>query len=365
MPHVCINQLCLSHFRSHNFLSFDDAGFAMVLYGANGAGKTNILEAISMLSPGRGIRQSSAADMAQKPASLGWKISATVQAYGQIHEIETWSENGNARQVRIDGKAASQIALGRIAPMLWLVPSMDRLWIEGAEGRRRFLDRMTLSLAPEHANNVIAYEKAMRQRNRLLKDGVEDSHWYQAIEAQMAQSGVKIRHARENTLIFLAQAQQQNKTTFPTVGLQLINNGAPFVPQQEEYIVALAQGRARDMLAGRSLIGVHRDDITGTYAAKEMNAKDCSTGEQKALLISLILANARALRQQKDVAPILLLDEVAAHLDVSRRADLYAELESLGAQTWMSGTDAEFFALIGDNAHFIEVGEHMQQRQKT
>ncbi|MBT8410314.1 MAG: AAA family ATPase, partial [Octadecabacter sp.] len=182
MSGLFLSELRVSHFRSHKRAELDLDGRPVAIYGPNGAGKTNIIEAVSMLSPGRGLRRASSEEITRKPEALGWKITASLTSLGQRHDVETWSEGGAARQTRIDGKAATQTALGRIARVLWLIPAMDRLWIEGAEGRRRFLDRATLSFVPSHAETVIAYEKAMRERNRLLKDMVRDAHWYAALE---------------------------------------------------------------------------------------------------------------------------------------------------------------------------------------
>ncbi|MGB0798805.1 MAG: AAA family ATPase, partial [Planktomarina sp.] len=223
MASLSIDHLMLSHFRSHHVVRIDCDARPIAIFGANGAGKTNILEAVSLLSPGRGIRRASAEDMTRRPEALGWKVKAQVRSLNQVHEVETWSENGSARQVRIDDKAATQVMLGRIARVLWLIPSMDRLWIEGADGRRRFLDRMTLSFDPSHAENVLTYEKAMRERNRLLKDQVRDAHWYKVVERQMAESGVKIRAARVETLDHIHAAQAQAETAFPTAQLTLTN----------------------------------------------------------------------------------------------------------------------------------------------
>ena len=191
-----IEDLTLSHFRSHRAARLELDGRPVAIWGANGAGKTNILEAVSLLSPGRGLRRAAMDDIARKPESLGWKVRAELQSLHQTHDIETWSENGASRTVKIDGKSAAQIALGRIARVVWLIPAMDRLWIEAPEGRRRFLDRMVMSFEPRHADAVLSYEKAMRERNRLLKDMVRDAHWYAALEAQMATSGAAIMQNR-------------------------------------------------------------------------------------------------------------------------------------------------------------------------
>lgn len=337
-------------------LSLDPTPIAF--FGANGAGKTNILEAVSLLSPGRGIRRAGVEEMARSPERLGWKITAGLNSLGHSHELETWAEPGSSRQVRIDGKAASQVALGKLARMVWLVPSMDRLWLEGAEGRRRFLDRMTLSFFPDHATTTLAYDKAMRERNRLLKDGVSDDSWYRALEGQMALAGADITANRTATVHQLMAAQQDVKTAFPTADLTLLSRkGGETAHNADEFADALARGRHRDMAAGRTLIGPHRADLGATYAAKNTEARLCSTGEQKALLISLILANARALEDEFSAPPIILLDEVAAHLDADRRAALYDEICELRAQAWMTGTDATLFTALSGRARFIEVSE--------
>ncbi len=352
-----LSSLVISHFRSHKIarLSVDQRPIA--IYGPNGAGKTNILEAVSLFSPGRGLRRSSAHDMARRPEALGWKLNGLLHSQSQSHEIDIWSQEGAARQVRIDEKAAAQNTLGSIARVLWLIPSMDRLWIEGAEGRRRFLDRMTLSFEPRHAELSSTYEKAMRERNRLLKDMVRDPHWYTALEATMAETGHAIHTNRLLALSQLDAAQNAALTAFPIASLELIYADGPFPNSVEDLRGALADGRARDLAAGRTLVGPHRADLIGTFVAKDIPARDCSTGEQKALLVSLILANARALTKDFGAPPLLLLDEVAAHLDANRRSALYDEITALGAQAWMTGTENELFDGLGDRAQYIEVTE--------
>lgn len=352
-----LSSLTVSHFRSHKIgrLALDNRPVA--LFGANGAGKTNILEAVSLFSPGRGLRRSSAEDMTRRPEALGWKVSGVLQSLHHLHEIEISSEGGAARQVKIDEKSTPQVALARIARVLWLIPAMDRLWIEGAEGRRRFLDRMTLSFEPGHAEATLAYERAMRERNRLLKDMVRDPAWYGALEAQMAQAGMMIDANRRVALAQLGQAQKNAETAFPTAELTLTHAEGELPTDEEGLRAALADNRPRDMAAGRSLIGPHRADLYGVYEAKQVPAKDCSTGEQKALLVSLILANARALARDFGAPPLLLLDEVAAHLDPDRRKALYDEIAALGAQAWMTGTELELFEALGTRAQYIEVSD--------
>lgn len=353
MTGLAFSQLTLSHFRSHKRAVLDLDPRPLAIYGPNGAGKTNILEAVSLLSPGRGLRRAGADDLARRPEALGWKITGVLQSLYQVHEIETWAETGQPRQLRIDGKTAPQVALGRIARVLWLVPAMDRLWTEGADGRRRFLDRATLSFEPSHADAVLTYEKAMRERNRLLKDMVRDPHWYAAIEGQMAEAATQITTNRTQAIAALTAAQAAAVSAFPTALLTLTYAD----PLPDDLQSALADHRSRDMAAGRTLLGPHRADLDAVFADKNVPARDCSTGEQKALLISLILANARALAQDFGAPPILLLDEVAAHLDATRRAALYDEICALGAQAFMTGTGPELFAELGSRAQYAEVTE--------
>ncbi|MEN8873414.1 MAG: DNA replication/repair protein RecF [Pacificibacter sp.] len=353
-----IEDLTLSHFRSHRAAHLELDGRPVAIWGANGSGKTNILEAVSLVSPGRGLRRAAMEDIARKPESLGWKVRAELQSLHQTHEIETWSENGASRTVKIDGKTAAQIALGRIARVVWLIPAMDRLWIEAPEGRRRFLDRMVMSFEPRHAEAVLGYEKAMRERNRLLKDAVRDAHWYTALETQMATFGASIMRNRLTVLQRLQEAQEGAETAFPVASLWLKASDQFELPEHDtDLLAAFRDSRARDMAAGRTLIGPHRADLGAMYTAKGVAADQCSTGEQKALLISLILANGRALAQDFGAAPIFLLDEVAAHLDAGRRAALYDEICALGAQAFMTGTGPELFAELGARAAAFEVSE--------
>ena len=358
MAGLALTQLTLSHFRSHKSAKLELDGRPIAFFGANGAGKTNILEAVSLLSPGRGIRRAGADEIARSPERLGWKVKADLYSLAHQHEVETWAEHGAARQVRIDGKAASQTALGNLARIVWLAPSMDRLWLDAPEGRRRFLDRMTLSFYPNHAEASLNYEKAMRERNRLLKDQVANDAWYRALEGQMMQSGAVISLNRAATIDRLAMAQSDSDTSFPTADLALVSGADDEANDDTEaFAYAMARNRHRDMAAGRTLIGPNRADFGAVYQAKNIEARLCSTGEQKALLISLVLANARALAQDFGAPPIILLDEVAAHLDANRRADLYGEICDLRAQAWLTGTDANLFESLGDRAAWYQVSD--------
>ncbi len=353
MSGLAITSLQLSHFRSHRLTRMAFDGRPVAIFGPNGAGKTNVLEAVSLLSPGRGLRRAGAEDLARKPEHLGWKIVAEMNGLAGAHHVETGADAGETRFLRIDGKASTQAMLGRIARVLWLVPAMDRLWIEAAEGRRRFLDRMTLSFQPDHGDAVLAYEKAMRDRNRLLRDQVSDPHWYGALESRMAEAATVISNNRLAAIARLMRAQDDAETAFPKAGLRIEH------PEEEpaDLALALAEFRRRDLAAGRTLLGPHRVDLGATFAAKGVPAAQCSTGEQKALLISLILANARALAADLGRAPILLMDEVAAHLDADRRAALYDEICALGAQALMTGTEPGLFDSLGERAQSFAVVE--------
>lgn len=338
----------------------------MVLFGANGAGKTNLLEAVSLLSPGRGLRRAQADDLIGKPAGLGWKISAVLDRAGILHEVETQASPGAPRSVRIDGKAAPQSALSNLGAMLWLTPAMDRLWIEAAEGRRRFLDRLAMGFHPDHAETVLSYEKAMRERNRLLRDEVADPAWYGALEARMGIAGAQMTANRVATLKRLAAAADPG-SPFPQADLSLIDEA----PASEfELAECLARHRRRDMAAGRTLIGPHRADLAAIWTARDRPAAQCSTGEQKAMLIALILAHARALMQDTGRPPVVLLDEIAAHLDENRRAALYDAICDLGAQAMMTGTGPELFAALGPRAQGFELtardgASHLLERTLT
>ncbi|MFK7942830.1 MAG: DNA replication/repair protein RecF [Paracoccaceae bacterium] len=356
--------LRLSHFRSYRGTQLDTGGQSVALFGPNGAGKTNVLEAISMLSPGRGLRRAATEEMVRRPEALGWKIVAEVETIDGVVEITTAAEGSEAtrRTVVIDDKTAPQSALGRLIRVVWLTPAMDRLWMESAGDRRRFLDRLTLGFEPAHGETVLTYEKAMRDRNRLLKEGSRDDAWLSALEAQMARSGARLARSRAEALARLVDAQSE-AATFPKADLAI---EGPLEAQFSEIatdpdaldaaegieaaglVQSLARHRGRDGAAGRALTGPHRSDLDAVYAAKSMPARACSTGEQKALLISLCLANARALTAHNGTTPLLLLDEVAAHLDDNRRRALYDEISILGCQAWMTGTGTELFEGLAD-----------------
>ena len=347
-----VARLALSHFRSHRRANLAFDGRPVAIFGRNGAGKTNLIEAVSLLSPGRGLRRAGADEIIRRPEAIGWKVTAQITGGGPDHEVVLSAEPNQPRLTLIDGKTAAQTALARLLRIIWLVPAQDRLWIEGADGRRRFLDRIALSFFPEHAEAVLSYEKAMRERNRLLKDGVQDARWYGALEGQMADAGARLTAHRRDAIARIIAAQEGAVTAFPAAALALEMDD---LATPADFAAALSESRSRDMAAGRSLIGPHRADLLAVYRDKDMPAAQCSTGEQKALLISLVLANARALKAETGSAPLVLLDEVAAHLDAGHRAALFDEICQLDAQAFMTGTGPELFTELGARALHLSV----------
>ena len=345
---MILSRLILSQFRSWPRLDLELDARPVALYGPNGSGKTNVLEAVSMLSPGRGMRGAAPGDQARQGVGAGWRIRA--QADGRA--IETSALPGAGRTVAIDDKPAPQVALGALMRVIWLTPAMDRIWAEAPEGRRRFLDRITLSFFPGHAEASLSYDKAMRERNRLLRDQITDPGWYRALESRMSESGARITRNRLAALAAIMAAQREGGD-FPAARLALLpGEGFADDPNPADIAGRLAAMRPRDLAAGRSLTGPHRADLGAYWGPQDMPAALSSTGEQKALLLSVILANARAL---PDLPVLLLLDEVAAHLDADRRAALYAEIAALSAQTLLTGTGAELFTAIAAEAQMLAV----------
>ena len=331
-------------------------GRPVAIFGRNGVGKTNILEAISLLSPGRGIRNAKPYDISRKPEDVGWKIKAKLQNNEQILEVETFLNSGSSRVVKIDEKIQTQISLSKNYKILWLSPLMDRLWIEGAEGRRKFLDRMTLNFIPDHGSIFIRFQKCLRQRNRLLKDNINDEKWYDVLEEKLSIDGANLNKNRAITVEKIDKALENLNPVFPKAKLSLIDTQyLDSSTSIEELRRAFKDNRSKDFLAGRTLVGPHRIDLSALYLEKNNFVTECSTGEQKAILISIILANAWSLSEYVGVTPILLLDEVTAHLDDNRRAELYDEILNLKAQVFMTGTERKLFDSIGDSLDLFEV----------
>ena len=337
-----LTRLVLTDFRNHASACIEPGAGFVVLTGENGAGKTNVLEAVSLLAPGRGLRRAGLADMARQGGPGGFGVAATITGDVAI-ATGTLAGAPERRVVRVQGAGVAATALADWLTVLWLTPAMDRIFTEAAGERRRFVDRLTLALHPGHAVHATRYEAAMSARSRLLaEERPADGHWLSALEAQMAEHGTAIDAARRNTVSLLGER------------LALAPDG-PFAraalaldaTMPEDLATALAAGRRRDAAAGRALIGPHRTDLAVTHVAKNQPAALCSTGEQKALLLGIVLAHSELVADCAGRAPILLLDEVAAHLDPSRRGALFDRLAGRG-QVWMTGTEPALFEAIGE-----------------
>jgi DNA replication and repair protein RecF len=361
-PTLAIRRLTLTEFRNYTSLRLETEAQLVALTGANGAGKTNILEAISLLTPGRGLRGASFDELPRQGGSGSWAIAAEVEAeHGPVSLGTAWSGqaegDGGSRQVVIDGEAQrGSGALGEHMRLLWLTPAQDRLFAGPASDRRRFLDRLVTAFDPEHAARITVFEKVMRERNLLLEEARPDPAWLSSLEAHMAEAAVAISAARLVGLEALQThiGEGRGTSSFPwaevTVEgeIEALVAAKPAVQVEDEYRRILGDSRGLDRAAGRTLRGPHRSDLVVVHGPKRMAAGLCSTGEQKALLIGLVLAQARAVKAGAGVAPILLLDEVAAHLDRARRKSLLEALAALGSQGWMTGTDAQLFEAIGE-----------------
>jgi len=338
-----IARLVLTDFRNHPALALTPGGGFVVLTGENGAGKTNILEAVSLLAPGRGLRRAALSDMARQGGAGGFGVAATVAADVEI-ATGTLGNAPDRRVVRVQGATATANALTEWLTVLWLTPAMDRLFVEPAGERRRFLDRLTLALFPAHAGHSSRYEAAMRARNRLLgEEGAPDADWLDALEAQMADHGTAIDVARRETVALLGERlAAAPEGVFARAGLALDGWRGDAATLRRD----LREGRARDAAAGRALAGPHRVDLAVPHLGTGQAASLASTGEQKALLLGIVLAHAELVADRVGRAPVLLLDEVAAHLDPQRRAALFERLAGHG-QVWMTGTEDALFADAG------------------
>ena len=336
-----LTRLILTDVRNHAALTLVPGGGFVVLTGANGAGKTNVLEAVSLLAPGRGLRRAALSTVARIGGPGGFGIAAEL-ADNTALATGTQAPAPERRVVRINGAPQAAAALAERVTILWLTPAMDRLFVEAPGERRRFLDRLVLALFPGHGVHAARYEAAMRARNRLLADDAPDADWLTALEARMAEHGAAIDAARRKTVLLLGERlARQPAGAFPQATIALAGE-AP-----DDLAAALRKGRARDAAAGRTIDGPHRADLGVTHIDKQQPAAIASTGEQKALLLGLILAHAELVAARIGRAPVLLLDEVAAHLDPARRAALFERLSGRG-QVWMTGTEEALFEGAGD-----------------
>jgi DNA replication and repair protein RecF len=370
MAAAFIQRLTLTNFRSYHAaqIAFGHVG-SVVLTGANGAGKTNLIEAISLLAPGRGLRRATMEELAFSEGDGAWAVSAEIEGMLGLATLGTGIDppadevSAPIRKYRIDRESVgSAAAFADHLRVIWLTPAMDPLFDGPASERRRFLDRLVLAVDAQHSSRVAALERSLRSRNRLLEDAPNDAHWLDAVEHETAEVAVAVAAARAETVNRLSAAlyaSRNEATEFPQaqIALQgwmeqlLMDHSA--VEIEDRYRALLKDNRTRDAAAGRTLEGPHLSDLAVTYAAKGIPAADASTGEQKALLIRLVLAHANLIKQMTGFAPLLLLDEVVAHLDPPRRAALYGALSSLGAQVWMTGADPAAFTDVGRANLFV------------
>jgi DNA replication and repair protein RecF len=341
---VRVTRLSLNDFRSYATASLDPGPGFVLLFGENGAGKTNLLEAVSMLAPGRGLRGAALSELARQGGSGGWAVAARLGAT----EIGTgtFATAPERRQVRINGAPAAVNSLSEWLSLLWLTPAMDRLFISSAGERRRFLDRLVLALEPAHAHHASRYEAAMRARNKLLSEERWDESWLSSLEAAMAEHGNRMAEARTRTVAALEERLAnipEDEFASAAIGLEGWSDGG--------LEALLCANRRRDSAAGRATEGPHRQDLEVRHRSKKMPASKSSTGEQKALLLGLVLAHAELVADRRGEQPILLLDEVAAHLDPRRRSALFSRLQDRG-QVWMTATEASLFDGIGEASRF-------------
>ena len=362
---LAVLRLKLSDFRGYGETRIEVDHRPVVLTGPNGAGKTNLLEALSMLAPGRGLRRSRLSDL-DRQGGGAWAVAAKLRR-GSDEPVEVGTgrdpEGGEKRVVRIDGKSArGQAQLANIGAIQWLTPQMDGLFLDGAGGRRRFLDRLVTGADPEHAGRLAAYDYAQRERLRLLREGRADPAWLDALEDTMARHGVAVAAARRERVQAL-DAATASGGPFPQAKLRLAGavetwlEDTPALTVEDRLKARLAEMRRIDADTGTTAEGPHRSDLDVTHVGRGQAARLCSTGEQKALLISIQLANARLVKAHSGAAPLLLLDEVAAHLDEMRRSALYDEILALGAQAWLTGTDSHLFRPLRGLGQFFRVAD--------
>lgn len=369
-PHHSNTPLRVSSLSLHNFRNYETARIEtdaqrVVLWGKNGAGKTNILEAISLLTPGRGLRRSKLSEMDNMAKTQPWAIAAHIagmQGPAQLGTGRVEEEGADKRLVKIDEKTAPQAQLGTHLAILWLTPQMEKLFQDGVSASRKFLDRLVYSFDPEHASRVNEYDYAMRERNKLLQNKSGDRVWLDSLELSMSETATAIGQARLAAIDGMNKTMHASTLSFPKANLAVIgfteNNlqlGKPVGMVEKELKMALAKSRPQDAVAGRALLGAHRSQLRVKHVEKDMPAEACSTGEQKALLLSIVLSQARTTSAKKGIVPVLLLDEVAAHLDAIRRLELFEEICQIGAQTWMTGTDENLFADLKGKAHYFQV----------
>lgn len=367
VPPAAVRRLRLTDFRCYAALDLELEPAPVALYGANGAGKTNLLEALSFLVPGRGLRSAGADGVARKDASgaaEAWAVFAEMETRDGEVRLGVGARNGGRRETRIDGEPAPQGELARLVPMIWLTPAQDRLFAGPRADRLKFFDRLVYAADPAHAEAATAYDKVRTRRQRLLDEGQADPAWLNALESEMAGHGVAMAAARLDALIRLqGEIDARPEGAFPQADLALdgaveadLADGLDAGAAEDRFAAALRDGRRRDGAAGRTLTrGPHRTELVARHRDKDQAAGDCSTGEQKALILTLALAQARALARQGGVAPLLLFDEACAHLDALRREGLAREILATGSQAWLTGVERVLFEPFGEQVQYFEV----------
>ncbi|AIL65199.1 DNA replication and repair protein recF [Rickettsiales bacterium Ac37b] len=369
---LAINKLVLKNFRNHNDLNWNLTEKPIVITGKNGAGKTNILEAVSLLAPGRGMRNAKLTELDQyltndEQKIKNWSIESIAASSFGITEIITHRaysdlENSNKRVIKVNDKPLKQQSeLTKLLNIIWLIPQMDYLFLSGSSTRRKFFDRLVFNFFPDHAEYLTNYENAMRERAKLLKENRYDNYWLNALEHTMAETGVAIASARVQVLEYLKSYMKRLNSCFPKALLDISGTLETAIVKisatalEENFRAELSSARSLDVLSGRTTTGIHRSDLLVYHEEKNIEASSCSTGEQKALLISIILALVKAKIELFASVPILLLDEIVAHLDDIRKEALFVELLDLKTQVWMTSTKANIFESLKNNAQFIEL----------
>ncbi len=377
VKYISLSSLTLSNFRNYEYIRIEVTQQPVVLTGENGAGKTNILEAISLLTVGRGLRRAKLSEIDklspttnQQPTANCWAIAANIN--GRMGEVKIGTgrdsestENVDKRIVKIDGKITrGQSDLARHMSLIWLTPQMEQLFSEGASAGRKFLDRLVFSFEAEHASYINEYEYAMRERNKLLQYGRADIVWLSALEQKMAGCAVVIAISRLSTCEHINHTVAASPLSFPKAYItvsgfveDLLKNGISALEAENTLREILESSRNSDAASGRTLTGVHRSELRVIHLSKNMQAENCSMGEQKAMMLSIVLAQARAGARWHGVTPIILLDEVAGHLDALKRSELFEEICNTGAQVWMTGTDALLFSDLQGKAQFFKIEE--------
>ena len=363
-----VERINLSHFRCYEIFSVSLDLRPVILTGPNGAGKTNLLEALSFLIPGRGLRRARLSEVRQQDQSISWAISAQLHDQGDGLQIGTGLDpdapDSERRVTKINGeKAKNQCALAEWVSMVWLTPQMDRLFLDGPQGRRRFLDRLVYGFDPGHAQRLRRYEQVLRERSFLLRQGRMDRYWLESLEEALVNEGIAIAVARREVVGQLASVLKSQHNLFPRAELSLEGELDHFLCEhsllegEEKMRMRLAECREQDRLTGRTSFGPHRSDLLVEFLEKKQSAALCSTGEQKALLLSIVMASAHLLAVRTGAIPLLLLDEVVAHLDETRRSALFDVILKLKIQAWLTGTDVSLFKEMQGNAQFLSLKE--------